>query len=72
MSKGYLEELKINQKIKGESKVNISICKRWYFKWTDLDELRSKFDNIIPVFHICKSVSDRNIFTQWYKGLYKG
>ena len=44
-----LEYIKRHQSNKVNSKFNIIICKIKYFQCTDLKELRSGFDQIIPV-----------------------
>ena len=46
---GVLDELNSHQTPRGKSKINISLCRRKSYQSTDLEEICSRFDQVIPV-----------------------
>ena len=48
-AQGVLDELNRHQNPRGESKIKISLCRRKIYQRTDLEEIRSRFDQVRPV-----------------------
>ena len=48
-AQGVLDELNRHQTPRGKSKINISLCRRKSFQRTDIEEIRSRFDQFRPV-----------------------
>ena len=48
-AQGVLDELNCHQTLRGKSKINISLCIRKSYQRTDLEEIRSRFDQVRPV-----------------------
>ena len=46
---GVLDELNSYKSTQGRSKINISLCRREIYQITDLEEIRSRFDQVRPV-----------------------
>ena len=47
---GTLDELNHHKTPRGKSKINISLCKSKIYQKTDPEEIRSRFDQVRPVF----------------------
>ena len=47
--KVVLDELNLHQIPRVKSKIKISLCRRKSYQRTDLEEIRSRFDQVIPV-----------------------
>ena len=48
-AQGVLDELNRHQTPRGKSKIKISLCRRKSYQRTDLEEIRSRFDQVRPV-----------------------
>ena len=48
-TQGVLDELNRRQTPQGKSKIKISLCRRKSYQRTDLEEIRSRFDQVRPV-----------------------
>ena len=48
-AQGVFGELNCHQTPRGKSNINISLCKRKSYQRTDLEEIRSRFDQVGPV-----------------------
>ena len=59
-----LDEVNIHQSTRGKSKVNISLCRRKSYHRSDLEDICSRFDQVIPVVHILNFDSQRNLSPQ--------
>ena len=49
ISQGVLDELNCHQTPRSKSNINISLCRRKKYQRTDLEEIRSRFDQVRPV-----------------------
>ena len=64
---GLLDELNFHQTPRGKSNTNISLCRRKKYQMADIEEIRSRFDQVRPVVshlevHILKkSTTPKNI-----------
>ena len=48
-AQGVIDELNCHQTSRGKSKIKISLCRRKRYQRTDLEEIRSRFDQVRPV-----------------------
>ena len=48
-AQGVLDELNFHQTPRGKSKIKISLCRRKRYQRTDLEEIRSRFDQVRPL-----------------------
>ena len=48
-AQGVLDELNRHQNLRGKSKIKISLFRRKSYQRTDLDKIRSRFDQVRPV-----------------------
>ena len=48
-AQGVIDELNRHQTSRGISKIKISLCRRKIYQITDLEEIRSRFDQVRPV-----------------------
>ena len=48
-AQGVLDELNRHQTLRGKPKIKISLCRRKSYQRTDLEEIRSIFDQVRPV-----------------------
>ena len=48
-TQGVLDELNRRQTPQGKSKIKIRLCRRKSYQRTDLEEIRSRFDQVRPV-----------------------
>ena len=48
-AQGVLDELNLRQSPRGKSKIKISLRRRKIYQRTDLEEVRSRFDQVRPV-----------------------
>ena len=49
LDQGVLDELNHHQNTQGKSKIKISLCRRKSYQRTDIEEIRSRFDQVRPV-----------------------
>ena len=48
-AQGVLDELNLHQTPQDKYSINISLCRRKNYQWTDIEEIRSRFDQVRPV-----------------------
>ena len=60
-SQFVLDELNCHKTPRVKSNIKISLCRRKSYQRTDIEDIHSRFYQVIPVVHILKFVSQRNL-----------